>query len=152
MSLPADYMELREDEIRKHYPAAAGMLEGIDHTPRIARPKVTGAPRERSPGVGLSGRRFRSTTPGLVTRSTARPEGVHLAARIEGTDGEHFFVVETPEAFAHRVLQLLSSPALMKGMGLAARRWVEETYAWPGAVDRLESIYENLLKKENNKR
>ncbi|PIE08757.1 MAG: AAA family ATPase [Rhodobacterales bacterium] len=90
MSLPADQMELREDEIRAHYPAAAAMLEGFDHNPRIAKPKaeaVAGVERqERSPGIG-SRRRFRSTTPGLVTRSTARPEGVRLIERIEETDG-----------------------------------------------------------------
>ena len=85
MSMPADQMELREEEIRKHYDAALGMLDGFDHTPRIAK-AVDAAPVERSPGIS-TGRRFRSTTPGLVTRSTARPEGVHLINRIEGSDG-----------------------------------------------------------------
>jgi energy-coupling factor transporter ATP-binding protein EcfA2 len=85
MNIPADQMELREEEIRKHYDAALGMLDGFDHTPRIA--KATQAqPTERSPGIA-TGRRFRSTTPGLVTRSTARPEGVHIINRIEGSDG-----------------------------------------------------------------
>ncbi|SMX31866.1 AAA family ATPase [Actibacterium lipolyticum] len=86
MSLPSDAMELREEEIVKHYPAAAAMLEGVDHTPRIAKGKE--APQEgRSPGITRT-RRFRSTTPGLVTRSTARPEGVRLIERIEGADGD----------------------------------------------------------------
>ena len=83
MSLTSDQMELREEDIRKHYAAAVALLEGFDHTPRIA--KGAAAPVERSPGVA-TGRRFRSTTPGLVTRSTARPEGVQLLARIEGAD------------------------------------------------------------------
>ena len=39
-------------------------------------------------------RRFRSTTPGLVTRSTVRAEGVQLLARIEGDEG----VLVTPFA------------------------------------------------------
>ncbi|MDO6521958.1 ATP-binding protein [Shimia thalassica] len=86
MSLPADQMELREEDIRKHYAAAVGMLDGFDHTPRIAKGRETAAP-ERSSGLGTR-RRFRSTTPGLVTRSTARPEGVHLIDRIEGADGD----------------------------------------------------------------
>ena len=84
MSVPADRMELREEEITAHYAAAVSMLEGFDHTPRIAagaaKPVV-----ERSSGLGTR-RRFRSTTPGLVTRSTARPEGVRMLERIEGTD------------------------------------------------------------------
>ena len=81
MSLTSDQMELREEDIRKHYDAAAAMLEGFDHTPRIARSKEKAA-EERSSGIGTR-RRFRTTTPGLVTRSTARPEGVQLLARIE---------------------------------------------------------------------
>ncbi len=88
MSMPADQMELREEDIRKHYDAAAGMLEGFDHSPRIAKAKAAAAApvRERSPGLGTR-RRFRSTTPGLVGRSTARPEGVRLIDRIEAADG-----------------------------------------------------------------
>ena len=85
MSLTTDQMELREEDIRKHYPAAAGMLDGFDHTPRIAKPGEPAPVAERSPGIGTR-RRFRSTTPGLVTRSTARPEGVHLLERIEAAD------------------------------------------------------------------
>ncbi|QQA42199.1 AAA family ATPase [Pelagovum pacificum] len=84
MSLSSDQMELREEDIRKHYPAALSLLEGFDHSPRIAR--GTDAPRpERSSGIGTR-RAFRSTTPGLVTRRTARTEGVQLIARIEGAD------------------------------------------------------------------
>jgi len=87
MSISGNQMELREEDIRKHYTAAAAMLEGFDHTPRIARPAVEGKAPERSAGIGTR-RRFRSTTPGLVTRSTARPEGVHLIARIEAADDD----------------------------------------------------------------
>ena len=87
MSISGNQMELREEDIRKHYAAAAAMLEGFDHTPRIAKPQAVAQAPERSPGIARS-RRFRSTTPGLVTRSTARPEGVHLIARIEAADGE----------------------------------------------------------------
>jgi len=86
MSLNADLMELREEDIVKHYPSAVAMLEGFDHMPRIAKASAS-APVERSPGIA-TGRRFRSTTPGLVTRSTARPEGVHLIDRIRDADSE----------------------------------------------------------------
>jgi energy-coupling factor transporter ATP-binding protein EcfA2 len=83
----ANLMELKEDAIRAHYASAEAMLTGFDHTPRIAKPKADGAAPERSPGIGTH-RRFRSTTPGLVTRSTARPEGVHLIDRVHGADGQ----------------------------------------------------------------
>ncbi|WP_425052942.1 ATP-binding protein [Psychromarinibacter sp. S121] len=85
MSVSGDQMELREEEIRAHYDAAVAMLEGFDHTPRIAKPGEK-PQAERSSGIGTR-RRFRSTTPGLVTRSTARPEGVRLLERIETSDG-----------------------------------------------------------------
>jgi energy-coupling factor transporter ATP-binding protein EcfA2 len=78
-------MELKENRIRAQYSAAVAMLDGFDHTPRIAKARDAAPARERSSGIGTR-RRFRSTTPGLVTRSTARPEGVNLIDRIEGTD------------------------------------------------------------------
>lgn len=87
MSLTGDQMELREEDIKKHFGAAYGLLDGFDHTPRIAKGHGPAATPERSSGIG-SRRRFRSTTPGLVTRSTARPEGVHLIDRVEGSDGD----------------------------------------------------------------
>ena len=85
MSLTSDQMELREEEIRKHYPAAFALLDGFDHAPRIGKAVVEAPVAERSPGIGTR-RRFRSTTPGLVTRQTARPEGVHLVERIVAAD------------------------------------------------------------------
>jgi ATPase family associated with various cellular activities (AAA) len=86
MSQTSDLMELREEDVVKHYARAVAMLEGFDHTPRIGKGRAE-APAEKSSGLGTR-RRFRSTTPGLVTRSTARPEGVQLIARIEGADGD----------------------------------------------------------------
>ncbi|UWQ08402.1 AAA family ATPase [Aliiroseovarius crassostreae] len=117
MSMPADLMELREEEIRAHYGAAAGLLEGFDHTPRIARPKEVPSAPERSSGIG-SRRRFRSTTPGLVTRSTARPEGVHLVARIEGADGDDPLVSPKQATVLHALRRAIAI-ALAVGEGFA---------------------------------
>ena len=88
MSQTSDTMELREEDIARHYEAATAMVLGFDHTPRIAAAKDALAV-EKSSGIGTR-RRFRTTTPGLVTRSTARAEGVQLRRRIEGAadDGE----------------------------------------------------------------
>ena len=85
MTTSQNLMELKEEQIRAQYSAAVGMLDGFDHTPRIAAKREVEPAPERSSGIGTR-RRFRSTTPGLVTRSTARPEGVHLINRIEGAD------------------------------------------------------------------
>ncbi len=86
MGTTGDLMELREDDIRAQYPAAEAMLTGFDHAPRLAKPVET-ARTERSAGLGTR-RRFRSTTPGLAARSTARPDGVALLERIFSTDGD----------------------------------------------------------------
>ena len=82
MSSARDTMELREEAIRAQYDAALALLTGFDHAPRLAK-AVEVAAVERSPGIGTRPR-FRSTTPGLVTRSTARPGGVRLVERVEG--------------------------------------------------------------------
>ena len=82
MSQTADLMELREDDIRKHYAAALAMLEGFDHSPRIATGGHAAPAPERSPGIGAR-RAFRSTTPGLVTRRVARTDGVRIVDRID---------------------------------------------------------------------
>lgn len=87
MSTSQDLMELAEDLIREKYPAAEAMLDGFDHTPRLAKKVTTDTPAEKSSGIGAR-RRFRSTTPGLVTKSTARPEGVQITNRILGADDD----------------------------------------------------------------
>ncbi|MFD2174397.1 AAA family ATPase [Rhodobacter lacus] len=94
MSGQRDEMELREEAIRAHYPAIEAMLQGFEHVPRLAKPRPPeGA--ERSTGVATGMRRFRSTTPGLVTRPGAPPEGVRLLERIAAATGD---VLPTPAA------------------------------------------------------
>ena len=82
MTQTADQMELPEEAIRKHYPAALSMLEGFEHSPRIA---ASGPVAEKSAGLGTR-RRFRSTTPGLATRRTVARDGVQVLA-VDGGDG-----------------------------------------------------------------
>ena len=81
MTSARDTMELKEDSIRAQYDAALALLTGFDHAPRLAKAADTVAV-ERSPGIGTRPR-FRSTTPGLVTRSVARPGGVRLIERVD---------------------------------------------------------------------
>lgn len=78
-----DTMELREEAIKAQYEAALGLISGFDHAPRLAKATAPVTAEERSPGIGARPR-FRSTVPGMVTRSTARPGGVRLYDRIEG--------------------------------------------------------------------
>ncbi|QYX57895.1 AAA family ATPase [Roseovarius sp. SCSIO 43702] len=106
MTLTADTMELREADITKHYEAANAMLGGFDHAPRVGKPAATDT-SERSSGIGTR-RRFRSTTPGLVTRQTARPEGVHLAGRITSADDDDPLTSPLQATLLHALRRALS--------------------------------------------
>ncbi|PJE30377.1 ATPase family associated with various cellular activities (AAA) [Pseudooceanicola antarcticus] len=109
MSLTGDQMELREEDIRKHYAAAEALLDGFDHAPRIARATVS-APvqrEERSPGIGTR-RRFRSTTVGLATRRTEAASGVHLLARIAECDADDPLTSPRQAAVARALRRALS--------------------------------------------
>lgn len=133
MSDSGNLMELKEELIREKYAAAEQLLNGFDHTPRLAKKqtvKSSGA-KERSPGIGTR-RRFRSTTPGLVTQSTARPEGVHLIARIEEADDGDNLV--SPRQ-AH-ILQALRR-ALATGL-LVSDQYAEQTGLSALMKDNLE--------------
>jgi len=85
MSQTSDAMELREEDIATHISVAQSMLEGFDHAPRIASASVGTAEVEKSAGIGTR-RRFRSTTPGLVTKRRTAIGSVQLMARVEGAD------------------------------------------------------------------
>ena len=84
MSNPSDLMKIKEAAIREKVAAAQSMLDGFDHTPRLAKAKDVAPAAGKSPGIP-GRRRFRSTTPGLVTQDTARTEGVNLIARVKAT-------------------------------------------------------------------
>ncbi len=86
MSETSDQMELREEDVRAHYAAALDLLDGFDHSPRVAKATAGGVPG-KSEGVPTR-RAFRSTTPGLSTRRVQRKEGVQLTARIEAIGDE----------------------------------------------------------------
>ena len=87
MDVAKNLMEIREEQIRSHYPMAVALLEGFDHAPRIAQARADAVSAAEPASSGIPGRRaFRSTTPGLSTRRTARPAGVSLIQRIEAAD------------------------------------------------------------------
>ena len=121
MSGARDTMELREEAIRAQYEAALALLTGFDHAPRLAK-AVAAAAVERSPGIGTRPR-FRSTTPGLVTRPTARPGGVRLMERVDGMgDG----LVSPLQASVLTALRRGVAIALAMGEGFAGQSGLAE--------------------------
>lgn len=123
MTAGRDTMELREDTIKAQYEAALGLLTGFDHAPRLAK-AVEVAVAERSSGIGTRPR-FRSTVPGMATRSTARPGGVRLIERVEGLgDG---LVSPTQASALH---------ALRRGLAIALA--MAETFAAQSGLAELK--------------
>jgi hypothetical protein len=102
-------MEIKETAIREKIPAAQSLLDGFDHTPRLAKPKDMEAVAAKSPGVGTTRRRFRSTTPGLVTASTVRAEGVNIIARVEATDEDDALMSPVQAGVLHGLRRALAT-------------------------------------------
>ncbi len=125
MSEPRSAMELREEDIRSHYAAAAEMLMGVDHTPRLTEARLTTLRPEKSPEISGMQRRFRSTTPGMVTRSTARSEGVRLIDRIAATDADDPLTSPRQAAVAHGMRRALAI-ALALGRAFADQTALRE--------------------------
>lgn len=124
MTAQRNEMELKEEAIRAHYGAAAALLSGFDHAPRIAKVLVAETPADRSPGIGARPR-FRSTTPGLVTRPMTRPEGVRLIERIEGIGGDDP-IIDPGEAIVLQALRRALAIALAVGEAYSAQSGLAE--------------------------
>jgi hypothetical protein len=107
MSNPSDLMELKESAIADKVPAAQSLLDGFDHTPRLAKARDVAPAPGRSPGLP-GRRRFRSTTPGLVTQSTARAEGVNLIDRIGATTPEDALMSPVQAGVLHALRRSLA--------------------------------------------
>ncbi|WP_299413424.1 ATP-binding protein [uncultured Sulfitobacter sp.] len=106
MSQTSDQMELREEDIASHVAMAQSLIEGFDHAPRIG--KAAGEPAaERSSGIGTR-RRFRSTTPGLVTQRRVPSGAVQLIARVEGADGDDALMSPLQASVLHAVRRAIA--------------------------------------------
>lgn len=107
MSTPSDLMELKESVIASKIPVAQSLLDGFDHTPRLAKARDIAPATGKSPGVP-GRRRFRSTTPGLVTQSTARSEGVNLIDRVDATTPDDALISPTQAGVLHGLRRALA--------------------------------------------
>ncbi|MCG3268744.1 ATP-binding protein [Yoonia sp. I 8.24] len=108
MSQPSDQMELREDDIRKHYIPVAEMLMHLDHSPRLAKARLSLEAPEKSPDVAATRRRFRSTTPGLLSRTSTPSGGVRLLDRLAETDDDDPLTSPAQASVAHALRRAMS--------------------------------------------
>jgi sugar transferase (PEP-CTERM/EpsH1 system associated) len=73
-----------------------------------------------------------------VVTTSVGCEGIHLQ------HGEHALVADSPEEFAQAVTQLLRDSVTRRDMASAGRRFVEQFYAWPPIMARLDEAIESL--------
>ncbi len=64
---------------------------------------------------------------------------------IDHVDGRDCWVAETDEALASKVCRLLESPAERQQMRDAARALVEERYSPRPVVDKMMSVYQQVI-------
>jgi glycosyltransferase involved in cell wall biosynthesis len=57
------------------------------------------------------------------------------------TSGRELVIADTPQDFAHCVVELLGDARRREELGRAGRRFVEERYDWRAIVPRLEQVY-----------
>lgn len=65
------------------------------------------------------------------------------AEGIDGRDGVHFRIADTPAAFARAVLEILGNPQMAQSLRLAGRDLVQERYSWQSACRSLQGAYAN---------
>ena len=141
-----DLMEIKEDLIREKYAVAENLLTAFDHTPRMAKNTINEA-LEKSPGIGTR-RRFRSTTPGLITKSNARPEGVRLINRIQNADdaqaGEDKFVSPIQATVLHSLRRALATAMVV------VDQYADQTGLSPLLKDNLQGALASSKREEFN--
>jgi hypothetical protein len=136
MSQISDAMELREEDISKHMQMALSLLQGFDHAPRIGKAVGEDAV-EKSAGLGAR-RRFRTTTPGLATRSRAVSGVVQLLARIEGADAKDALVSPLQATVMHALRRAIAIALAMaenvaEQSGLGDLKWANLEGSLPSA-------------------
>ena len=108
-----------------------------DPVPYIQRSKIFIVPILSGSGTRLKILEAMSVGKPVVT-TTIGCEG------IRGTDGVHFFIADTPKAFAERVIQLLRDDHQRRTVGDAARQFVEDKYDWDLICHKISTIYQDM--------
>ena len=70
---------------------------------------------------------------------------------IEGFNGKHFLVSDTPQSFADNVIAILQNKVIQKELGKNARILAEEKYDWRIIWEKNESLYSQLIKSFSKK-
>jgi len=63
------------------------------------------------------------------------------AENLGGIAEQHFLLADTPSAFAEKTALLLKNPTTGRGLGQAARKFVETRYSWKTCASKLEETW-----------
>lgn len=75
-----------------------------------------------------------------VVATSVANEGIGAA------DGRDLLLADEPAAFADVVVDLLRDPARRSELGRNGRRFVEQHFSWESIIERLEMIYDGLMR------
>jgi sugar transferase (PEP-CTERM/EpsH1 system associated) len=104
----------------------------------LARAQVAVAPLRIARGI--QNKVLEAMATGLPVVATSR-----AVQGIGGADGREYRVADGPEEQARAVVELLDDPPGGRAMGLRARRFVEERYAWERVFAPLDVLIDRLL-------
>lgn len=68
---------------------------------------------------------------------------------IRGKDGTNIIIANTPYEFALKTVEILSDSKKYEELSRNARTFIEEKYDWKKIAKKLEGVYKDLIKKEN---
>jgi polysaccharide biosynthesis protein PslH len=71
-------------------------------------------------------------------------EGIH---GIDVTPGKDILIANSKEEFAAQIFELLSNEKLRATIGMNAKKLMKDDYSWEKMTDRLNEIFESILKK-----
>jgi glycosyltransferase involved in cell wall biosynthesis len=108
--------------------------------PYLARAAVAVAPLRSGTGIQIKVlEAMASGVPVVGTPIVSPAIGAH--------EGEHWFLADSAELMAEKVVQLLQDRRLARTMAASAHRFVEEHHTWEAAAHQLEAIWSKVLQQ-----
>jgi len=125
-------------ELARRDPAVVVTGTVDDVRPYFERSKVFVCPVRI--GGGFRGKILEAMSMGLPIVSTSLG-----AEGVPAESGGQMFIEDDPEAFAHRVVELLRNEGLCRRLGDEARRMAVDCFSWEKGVELLEQVLEEVL-------
>jgi len=112
--------------------------DGFSELPRrLAGSLIAVLPRTRCPGIPQKLLNYMAAGKAIVSSAGSAKLLEHERTGLVVPDGD-------VQAFAHALLRVAGNPELARELGRSAREYVERSYSWEHAAERLELIYEQL--------